>query len=82
MVEVEIRPMKAGTIAENIDTRNLIFGCGLQALQIFAWNQVPAAIAQLRMMDSAWSRPIFHFRHPAALAGSWLARLRDRFRRW
>src|SRR5271166_1503657 len=56
--------MEAGSVAENFHSRNLFFGGGLQALQVFARNQVPAAITQLKNEQvQAWSKPIFDFGH-------------------
>ena len=40
--------MKTGPIAENLYPRNLVFTSGLQALQIFAWNQVSATVTQFK----------------------------------
>src|ERR1039457_6645851 len=65
MVEVESRPVEAGSFAENFHPRNLLFRGGSQALQVFAWNQVAAAIAQFENEQvQSRSRPIFHFCHP------------------
>jgi len=56
--------MEAGSIAENFYLCNLLFCGGLESLQVFAWNHVPMAIAQLKNEQvQSRSRPVFHFRH-------------------